>query len=59
MDHISTQLYYALFVGIVAIVCGFLPAAFGVSTYILLPLGFLVIFLVLRFYGKPYIKEGY
>jgi Na+/H+ antiporter NhaC len=59
MDHISTQLYYALFVGIVAIFCGFLPAAFGVSTYILLPLGFLVIFLVLRFYGKPYIKEAY
>lgn len=57
MDHISTQLYYAVFVGIVAIVCGYLPAAFGISVYILLPLGFLLIYLVLRFYGKEYLKE--
>lgn len=57
MDHISTQLYYAVFVGIIAIICGYLPAALGVSVYILLPLGFLVIYLVLRFYGKSYLKE--
>lgn len=56
MDHISTQLYYALFVGIVAVVFGYLPAAFGVPVYILLPLGLLVVFLVIRFYGKPYMK---
>ena len=56
MDHVSTQLYYALFVGVVAILFGFLPAAFGVPVYILLPLGLLVVYLVIRFYGKPYIK---
>lgn len=56
MDHISTQIFYAVFVGIVAVVCGYLPAAFGVPVYILLPIGLAVIFLVIRFYGKPYIK---
>ncbi len=56
MDHISTQLPYALFVGFVAIVCGYLPAAFGVSVYILLPVGLAVIYSVIRFYGKPYHK---
>lgn len=56
MDHVSTQLYYALFVGVVAILFGFLPAAFGVPVYILLPLGLLVVYLVIRFYGKPFIK---
>ncbi len=57
MDHISTQLWYAIFVGIVAIVCGYLPAAFGVPVYMLLPLGLLVVFLVIRFYGKPYMEN--
>ncbi len=56
MDHISTQLYYALFVGVVAVLVGYLPAAYGVSVYVLLPLGLLVVALVIRFYGKPYLK---
>ncbi|RXK08049.1 sodium:proton antiporter [Halarcobacter bivalviorum] len=57
MDHISTQLPYALFVGFVAIVFGYLPAAFGVSVYVLLPLGLAAIYLVIRFYGKPYMTK--
>lgn len=56
MDHISTQLYYAIFVGFVAVVFGYLPAALGAPVYILLPLGLLVVYLVIRFYGKPFIK---
>ncbi|QKF82424.1 Na+/H+ antiporter NhaC family protein [Halarcobacter ebronensis] len=55
MDHITTQLFYAIFVAVIAVVCGYLPAAFGVPAYILLPLGFLIVFLVIRFYGKPYL----
>lgn len=54
MDHISTQLPYALFVGSVAILFGYLPAAFGISVYLLLPIGLAVMYLVIRFYGKPY-----
>ena len=58
MDHISTQIYYALFVGAVAVLFGYLPAAFGVPVYILLPVGLLVIVLVIRFYGKPYLQQS-
>ncbi len=56
MDHISTQLPYALFVGFVAIAFGYLPAAFGVSVYILLPLGLAVIYAVIRIFGKSYMN---
>lgn len=57
MDHIATQLPYALFVGFVAITFGYLPAAFGVSVTLLLPLGLAFMFLVIRFYGKPYLNN--
>ena len=57
MDHVSTQLYYAIFVGIIAVVFGYIPAAYGVSAYILLPLGMLAIVLFIRFYGKPYTNK--
>lgn len=54
MDHISTQLYYALFVGAVAVLFGYIPAAMGYSAAILLPIALVVIALVIRFYGKPF-----
>lgn len=57
MDHISTQLPYALFVGAVAIVFGYIPAALGYSATILLPLGIVVIILTIRFYGKPFLNQ--
>lgn len=56
MDHISTQLPYALFVGFVAVVCGYIPAALGYPVYLLLAIGLSVIALTIRFYGKTYIK---
>ena len=55
MDHIKTQLFYALFVGMVAIVFGYIPAAMGFSMYIILPLALAVVALTVRFYGKKVI----
>lgn len=52
MDHIRTQLFYALFVGAVAILFGYIPAAMGFSMYIVLPLALVVVALTVRFYGK-------
>ncbi len=52
MDHIKTQLFYALFVGMVAILFGYIPAAMGFSMYVVLPLALLVVALTVRFYGK-------
>ncbi len=37
--HVRTQLPYALLVGVVAVVCGTLPVAMGISVWLLLPLG--------------------
>ena len=58
MDHVKTQLPYALLGAVVAGVIGFLPAGFGVSSLILLPLGIIVMILVFRVIGKP-VKDSY
>jgi Na+/H+ antiporter NhaC len=52
MDHINTQLAYAIVVAFIAILCGYIPAAMGFSMYLVLPLAILVTALVVRFYGK-------
>ena len=39
ITHVRTQLPYALTVGIVSIVLGYLPAGFGIPPIVLLPLG--------------------
>ena len=53
MDHVRTQLPYALVGGIVAILIGVLPAGFGLPWYLLLPSGVVVMIAVHRFLGKP------
>ncbi len=52
IEHVRTQLPYALTVGVVAIGIGTIPAAYGVSTYILLPVSLIILFLVVRFIGR-------
>ncbi len=53
IEHVRTQLPYALTTGAVAIVLGTLPASFGISPWILFPLGFVGLYLVIHFIGKP------
>lgn len=52
IEHVRTQLPYALTVGVVSILIGLLPAAYGVSSWILIPLGCVVLFFVVKFFGK-------
>lgn len=52
IDHVRTQLPYALTVGAVALCLGTLPAGFGVPTWILFPMGILVLFLLVHFFGR-------
>lgn len=56
IDHVRSQLPYALTIGIVATIIGFLPAGFGIPAYILLPLGFIALYLIIRYFGKS-VKE--
>ncbi|MCC3144792.1 Na+/H+ antiporter NhaC family protein [Halanaerobium sp. Z-7514] len=52
MDHVRTQMPYALTVGIVAALFGFLPAGFGISAFYLLPVGLIVLYLIVNIFGK-------
>ena len=52
VDHVRTQLPYALTVAGVALVVGYVPAGFGVSPWIGLILGSAVLYGILRFAGR-------
>ncbi|MFA8450818.1 MAG: Na+/H+ antiporter NhaC family protein [Bacteroidales bacterium] len=52
IEHVRTQLPYALIVGGVSILFGTLPAAYGISSAILFPLGFIILFLIIKVFGK-------
>lgn len=52
VDHVRTQFPYAMLAGGTAILLGTLPAGYGVSPWITLPLGIVVIAVVARFVGR-------
>ena len=52
MDHVRTQLPYALLVAVVAIFTGDVAAAFGVPPWISLAIGAAVLYVVLRWRGR-------
>lgn len=52
IDHVRTQLPYALTVGTVSIVIGILPGALGVPFWITFPVGIAALYLIVQFFGK-------
>jgi Na+/H+ antiporter NhaC len=52
MDHVRTQIPYALLVGVAALVIGTIPAGFGVPWFLLVPSAAVMLVVVLRFMGK-------
>lgn len=52
IEHVRTQMPYALVVGTVAILFGTVPGAYGVSPWISILLGVLILFGALRFFGR-------
>lgn len=52
IEHVRTQLPYALTSGFVAVVIGTLPAAYGISPWILFPVGIAALYLIIHFLGK-------
>ncbi|MBI9054513.1 MAG: hypothetical protein JEY96_11890 [Bacteroidales bacterium] len=54
IEHVRTQLPYALTVGSVSIIIGTIPSAFGISSWILFPTGLLVMFIIVKLVAKPY-----
>jgi Na+/H+ antiporter NhaC len=52
IQHVRTQLPYALTVGGVAILFGTIPAAFGISALVLFPVALLVLWGIVKYVGK-------
>jgi len=52
IDHVQTQIYYAIFVALVAIFIGYIPAGLGVPWYISIVVGVIVMFFGLRILGE-------
>jgi Na+/H+ antiporter NhaC len=52
IDHVRTQLPYALTTGFIAIVVGTIPASMGVSPLILFPIGIAALYATVRIFGK-------
>jgi Na+/H+ antiporter NhaC len=52
IDHVKTQAPYGLLCALVALCCGFIPAGFGVSPWISLPVGIVVLWALLTLLGK-------
>jgi Na+/H+ antiporter NhaC len=53
IDHVRTQLPYALTVGVVAMLVGDIPTAYGVPPALSIVAGLVILYLVLRIFGKP------
>ena len=53
IDHVRTQLPYALAAASIACLLGYIPVGFGISNWIVFPLGIVAVFLIVRFIGKP------
>ncbi|MFO8234318.1 MAG: Na+/H+ antiporter NhaC family protein [Bacteroidales bacterium] len=58
IEHVRTQLPYALTVGGTAIALGTVPSAYGVPAYITFPSGILILFLVVQLFGKQSMKKA-
>jgi Na+/H+ antiporter NhaC len=54
IQHVRTQLPYALTVGAVAIFIGIIPAAFGVPVWILFIISLLMLLMIIQIFGKRY-----
>ena len=52
MDHTNTQMVYALTVGVITIVFGYLPVGYGVPVLITLPIALVATGAVVYFLGK-------
>lgn len=52
IDHVQTQIYYAVFVALIAIFVGYIPAGMGVPWFVCIPIGVIVMIVGLRLIGE-------
>ncbi|ELC8425021.1 Na+/H+ antiporter NhaC family protein [Clostridium perfringens] len=52
IEHVRTQIWYAVFVGIVTVLFGYIPAGLVLSIFIVLPLSLVALFILTMIFGK-------
>ena len=52
IEHVRTQIPYSLFVAVITIVFGYIPAGFGLPVYIVLPVALVAVFIGVQLVGK-------
>lgn len=53
IDHVKTQMPYALTVAAITVICGYIPVGFGLSIWVVLPVAAVITVAVVYFVGKP------
>ena len=53
IDHVKTQMPYALTVAAITVICGYIPAGLGLPIWIVLPVAAVITVAVVYFVGKP------
>ena len=53
IDHVRTQLPYAISAAAIACIFGYIPVGFGLNHWLTLPLGAVATWALVRFVGKP------
>jgi Na+/H+ antiporter NhaC len=59
INHVKTQMPYALTVAAISLIVGTLPAAFGIPFYITLPVSVVIIWIIVSFIGKKVEEPKY
>ncbi|HEB7570754.1 TPA: Na+/H+ antiporter NhaC family protein, partial [Campylobacter coli] len=52
MEHVRTQIPYALFICVISLFVGYIPVSLGLSVWLVLPLNLILIAFLLRIIGK-------
>ena len=52
VDHVRTQLPYAVTVAVIAVLVGYLPVGFGVKPWLSVPVGAVLLWLIVRWRGR-------
>jgi len=52
IDHVRTQLPYAVTVGVIALLAGYIPIGFGLPFWVSIIIGMVLVFLVIKIFGK-------
>ena len=57
IDHVNTQMPYALFTAVITVLFGYIPAGLGIPVYIVLPIALLATFIGIHVLGKKTYEE--